>query len=116
MRVHICAVGRLRTGPEDALIQDYLTRFDRTGRALSLTMGEVREVEDKKGKGMEAEAELLLRAIPEGAQSVALDERGQIMTSPEFAGKIAAWRDDGCSDLAFVIGGADGLSKELRSR
>ena len=36
MRVHICAVGRLRTGPERALIDDYITRFDRTGRGLGL--------------------------------------------------------------------------------
>ncbi|MEO9466618.1 MAG: 23S rRNA (pseudouridine(1915)-N(3))-methyltransferase RlmH, partial [Sulfitobacter pontiacus] len=36
MRVHICAVGRLRAGPEKDLIDDYLNRFDRTGRALGL--------------------------------------------------------------------------------
>ncbi|MDF1670778.1 MAG: 23S rRNA (pseudouridine(1915)-N(3))-methyltransferase RlmH [Roseovarius sp.] len=116
MRVHICAVGRLRTGPEADLLDDYLTRFDRSGRALSLSKGEVREVEDKKGKGMQAEADLLVRAIPDGATVVALDERGQVLSSPEFATKIAHWRDDGCADLAFVIGGADGLSKELRAR
>jgi len=116
MRVHICAVGRLRTGPEADLLDDYLTRFDRSGRALSLSKGEVREVEDKKGKGMQAEADLLARAIPDGATVVALDERGQVLSSPEFATKIAHWRDDGCADLAFVIGGADGLSKEMRAR
>ena len=54
MRVHICAVGRLRAGPERALIDDYLTRFDRTGRALGLGPVSVHEVEDKKGGGMEA--------------------------------------------------------------
>ena len=36
MRVHICAVGRLRAGPEKDLIDNYLNRFDRTGRALGL--------------------------------------------------------------------------------
>ena len=36
MRVHICAIGRLRAGPEQALIDDYLTRFDRTGRGIGL--------------------------------------------------------------------------------
>ena len=116
MRVHICAVGRLRTGPEADLLNDYLTRFDRTGRALGLTLGEIREVEDKKGKGMSAEAELLARAIPDGAMVVAMDERGQVLSSPDFAGKLAHWRDDGCGDLAFVIGGADGLDKDLRAR
>jgi len=42
MRVHICAVGRLRKGPERDLYDDYLTRFDRTGRALAL--GRCRDV------------------------------------------------------------------------
>lgn len=116
MRIHICAVGRLRTGPEADLFQDYMTRFDRTGRALSLARGALHEVEDKKNKGMEAEAALLERAIPDGAAIVALDERGQMLTSPEFAGKIAHWRDAGRGDLAFVIGGADGLGKGLRQR
>lgn len=116
MRVHICAVGRLRAGPETALIDDYLTRFDRTGRPLGLNCAELREVEDKKGKGMAAEAELLLRAVPDGATLVALDERGKTLSSPEFADQIGRWRDDGVGDVAFVIGGADGLAKDLRAQ
>ena len=52
MRVHICAVGRLRKGPERDLYDDYLTRFDRTGRALALGPAQLIEVEDKKGGGM----------------------------------------------------------------
>ncbi len=116
MRVHICAVGRLRTGPERALIDDYLTRFDRTGRALGLGPAAVAEVEDKKGGGMAAEAELLERAVPSGALICVLDERGRVMSSPEFADQIAGWRDGGRQDLAFVIGGADGIAPELRAK
>ena len=56
MRVHLCVVGRLRKGPEKALIDDYLTRFDRTGRSLGLGPARVVEVEDKRGGGMAAEA------------------------------------------------------------
>jgi 23S rRNA (pseudouridine1915-N3)-methyltransferase len=116
MRVHICAVGRLRTGPERALIDDYLTRLDRTGRALGLGPVQVHEVEDKKGGGMAAEAALLERAVPAGAVICTLDERGTIMSSPEFANRLADWRDAGRGDLALVIGGADGLAPELRAR
>lgn len=116
MRVHICAVGRLRTGAERALIDDYLTRFERTGRALGLGPAQVHEVEDKKGGGMSAEALLLDRALPKGSVIVALDERGTVMTSPKFSQKLALWRDDGRADLAFVIGGADGIAPELRDR
>ncbi|MDR7123314.1 23S rRNA (pseudouridine(1915)-N(3))-methyltransferase RlmH [Pseudotabrizicola sp. 4114] len=116
MRVHLCAVGRLRTGPERALIDDYVTRFDRSGRALSLGPLTEHEVEDKRGGGMAAEAELLARAVPAGALLVTLDERGALVTSPEFAGMLARWRDDGRQDLAFVIGGADGIDPGLRGR
>lgn len=116
MRVHICAVGRLRACPEKALLDDYLTRFDRTGRALALGPAQLHEVEDRKGGGMAAEAELLSRAIPSGALTCILDERGRTPTSPEFATQMATWRDDGQADVAFVIGGADGLAPELRER
>ncbi|SPH24450.1 Ribosomal RNA large subunit methyltransferase H [Defluviimonas aquaemixtae] len=114
MRVHICAVGRLRAGPERALIDDYLARFDRTGRALGLGPAAVHEVEDKKGGGIEAEAALLTRALPSGAVTLALDERGRMMSSPDFAALLGRWRDAGRQDAAFVIGGADGLAPALR--
>lgn len=116
MRVHICAVGRLRTGPERALFDDYLTRFDRTGRANGLGPAALHEVEDKKGGGIAAEAALLDRVIPQGAVLAVLDERGKLLSSPEFADTIAGWRDAGRSDLALVIGGADGIAPELRAR
>ncbi|MDA3857081.1 MAG: 23S rRNA (pseudouridine(1915)-N(3))-methyltransferase RlmH [Roseovarius sp.] len=116
MRIHICAVGRLRTGPERALIDDYLTRFDRTGRALGLGPAQLHEVEDKKGGGMAAEATLLERVIPTSSVIVALDERGKLQSSPEFATQLGDWRDGGRGDLAFVIGGADGIAPELRKR
>lgn len=116
MRVHICAVGRLRTGPERALIDDYLTRLDRSGRALGIGPVQVHEVEDKKGGGMSAEAALLERVIPSGAVICTLDERGTLMSSPDFAERLAGWRDAGRGDLALVIGGADGIAPELRAR
>lgn len=114
MRVQVCAVGRLRTGPERDLIDDYTTRFDRTGRGLGLGPLELREVEDRKGGGMAAEAGLLRRALPAGAAVIALDERGRVMSSPEFAQMLARYRDEGRGDLAFVIGGADGIDPGLR--
>ncbi len=114
--MHLCAVGRLRSGPERDLIADYSQRFDRTGRALSLGPLLEHEVEDKKNAGMAAEAELLARAVPAGAVLVTLDERGKLLTSPEFAAQLARWRDGGRQDVAFVIGGADGIDPSLRAR
>ncbi|SEW30181.1 23S rRNA (pseudouridine1915-N3)-methyltransferase [Aliiroseovarius sediminilitoris] len=116
MKVHICAVGRLRGGAERDLINDYLTRFDRTGRVLGLGPADIHEVEDKKGGGMSAEAALLERAIPRSALICTLDERGKVLSSPDFAKLLGRWRDDGCGDVAFVIGGADGIDPALRAQ
>ncbi|WP_353475443.1 23S rRNA (pseudouridine(1915)-N(3))-methyltransferase RlmH [Salipiger sp. H15] len=115
MRVHLCVVGRLRSGPERDLIDDYLKRFDRTGRALGLGPVTVTEVEDRKGGGMAAEAALLRKAIPAGARLCILDERGRVTSSPDFARQLGDLRDGGLGDLAFVIGGADGIDPGLRA-
>lgn len=116
MRLHLCAVGRLRAGPERALVDDYMQRFDRTGRPLGLGPLTEHEVEDKRGGGMAAEAMLLERAVPAGAVLVVLDERGRTLDSPGFARLLAGWRDAGRQDAAFVIGGADGIYPDLRAR
>ena len=115
MRVHIIAVGRLRAGPEKDLVDDYLTRFDRTGRSMGLGPARVVEVDDRKGGGMSAEAALLRRAIPDGALLAVMDERGRMESSPDFAARLAGWRDQGRGDLALVIGGADGIDPALRA-
>ncbi len=116
MRLHVCAVGRLRAGPERDLVSDYMQRFDRTGRPLGLGPVTEHEVEDKKNLGMAAEAVLLDRAIPAGALLATLDERGRVISSPDFADQLARWRDAGRQDVAFVIGGADGIAPALRDR
>lgn len=116
MRLHLCAVGRLRAGPERALLDDYLQRFDRTGRALGLGPAAEHEVEDRKGGGRMAEGALLARAVPAGAALVVLDERGRMLSSPDLADTLARWRDGGRQDAAFVIGGADGVDPGLRDR
>ncbi len=114
MKLHLCVVGRLRAGAERDLCTDYATRFNRTGRALGLGPLTIHEVEDRKGGGMRAEAALLRKAIPAGAVVCVLDERGRQMTSPDFAARLAEWRDQGRQDLALVIGGADGIDAALR--
>ena len=51
---------------------------------------------------------------PRPVSAAAHTRAGKVMTSPEFAKLLAKWRDQGCRDLAFLIGGADGLAPELR--
>ena len=110
MRIVLLAAGRLRRGPEKALVDDYLERFARAGRGLGLPPISLLEVE-----GRAAEPDAVLAAVPSGAALVALDERGTEATSPEFADRLAAWRDD-ARDVCFVIGGADGLAPAIRDR
>lgn len=109
---HLIAVGRLRRGPEKALYDHYAGRL---GRPIT-----VREVEEKRPlSGPELkkrEGALLLGALPAGCRVIALDERGKTLSSVAFSDLVAAWRDEGVPAAAFVIGGADGLSDEVRAR
>jgi 23S rRNA (pseudouridine1915-N3)-methyltransferase len=112
MRLHVIAVGRLKRGPAEELFELYRRR-------LTWPL-EVREVDEARNlptaQRVARETELLLAAIPERATVVALDERGQALGSEAFARRVAAWRDGGASDLAFLIGGADGLGDATRTR
>lgn len=112
MRLLLAAVGRAKAGPERMLYEQYSRRL-----AWPLT---VREVEEKRPLPPEElkarEAELLLAAVPKAAVVVALDERGRTLSSPTFAEQIRTWRDAGVSDVAFLIGGADGHGEAVRSR
>jgi 23S rRNA (pseudouridine1915-N3)-methyltransferase len=62
---------------------------------------------------MQREGELLLQAVPAGATLVALDRRGKVLDSEAFAARLGTWRDNSVSDLAFLIGGADGHTEQL---
>ncbi len=113
MKVRICAVGRSRSGPERALADDYLDRFARVGGNVGLGPARVTEV-DAKGAGRDAESALLERAASGAVWT--LDERGEALTSPGFARALAEARDGGVRELSILIGGADGLAEELRSK
>lgn len=115
MRITLIAVGRLRGGPEADLVADYLDRFARTGRNLGLPPVSVVEIDDRQSRNMADEAARITRALPDRAALAVLDERGRMLTSPDFAGHLAGWRDAG-RDMALVIGGADGLDPALRQR
>jgi len=78
------------------------------------------EVEERRslpaGPLKAREGELILGGLPSGFPFVALDERGTQWSSRALAERIAAWRDQGSPELAFAIGGADGLSETVRDR
>ncbi len=62
------------------------------------------------------ESDRILAALKPGEKVVVLDERGRQLTSPAFAQCLGAWRDQGIRDIAFVIGGAYGMTDEVRER
>jgi len=62
------------------------------------------------------EAALILGALSARARLIALDERGTVRSSRGLADQLAAWRGQGVAELAFAIGGADGLGAEVLDR
>lgn len=117
MRLKIAAVGRLKSGPESALVEDYAARIRAVGRGLGVTQFAIVEVEAPKGLDGEARRQKESAALIEatgGARRLALDERGRALSSEEFAALLARWRDDGAPEIALLIGGADGHAPDLR--
>ncbi|HZS84660.1 MAG TPA: 23S rRNA (pseudouridine(1915)-N(3))-methyltransferase RlmH [Stellaceae bacterium] len=111
MRVLIAAVGRAK-GPHLALQQHYAQRIH---WPLSIV-----EVEERRplpaAERCRREGALLLAALPERAAIVALDEHGTSLASAALPGALAKWRDAGGGQIAFLIGGADGLDEAVLAR
>ena len=116
MRLTIIAIGRLKSGPEAVLVDDYLARANQMGRGLALGPCSITEIDERKVRGRENEGTRLIAALPEGASAIALDERGKTLTSPDFAKLLADLRDRGVAETAFLIGGADGHGDAVRKR
>ena len=112
MRITILCVGRLKSGPELDLCNDYLSRFRKAGRQLGYRGVEVIEV--ASGGGLDAEAARLAEKIPDGASTIRLDEFGKNYLSTEFSGLMVTLRDKGVADLCFIIGGAEGYGSAIR--
>ena len=100
-RIRILAVGKVRKSWVREGLTTYLKRLP------GLTVLELRE------SSPEREAEALLAELRGDEQLVALSEEGQPLGSAQLAERL---RDSGSSRLAFVIGGADGLTQRLKQR
>lgn len=115
MRLSILAIGRMpgdKKLPERALFDTYAGRI-----SWPLAVKELDDRKKRTGPDLKrAEAALLMAAIPDGAKVVCLDERGKNLTSRGFAEHLGTWRDYGIRDIAFIIGGADGLDDSVRQK
>jgi 23S rRNA (pseudouridine1915-N3)-methyltransferase len=106
MRIRILCVGRLRDGPERALVDDYLARAQKAGKSLGYRS--IEEIEVASGS-VQDEGERLLAKHANGVL-IRLDERGEAWTSSDLSRRLARWRDGGQEAADFIIGGADGTS------
>jgi 23S rRNA (pseudouridine1915-N3)-methyltransferase len=120
MRLVVIAIGRLKQGPERELADRYRGRFDDLGRKLGFRSLDIHEIPESRARDtarrIDEEATAILAMVPEGSVVVALDETGKNIDSAAFAGHLGRWRDESVPSTIFVIGGADGLSPELRRK
>jgi 23S rRNA (pseudouridine1915-N3)-methyltransferase len=120
MRLVVAAVGRLKDGPERALLDRYRERLAPLAKRLGLAPVAWHEVAESRGGDAaarrEEEGAALLRLVREAEHLIALDERGKALTSQAFAQALASARDRGAKTGGIVIGGPDGLSNAVRER
>jgi 23S rRNA (pseudouridine1915-N3)-methyltransferase len=120
MRLLICAIGRLKQGPERELAASYRKRAEAAGRPLGWRDIEVIEIRESRAHDAERrrieESIALANVIPEAAMVVILDQRGENIDSAGLASLLRRWREENCPAGAFIVGGADGLAPSLAQR
>jgi 23S rRNA (pseudouridine1915-N3)-methyltransferase len=115
MRLRVIAVGTRMPRWVDETVADYTRRL---GSKLDVTVQEMPAAARRagsRGSAMALEGEGLLARLREGEFVVALDERGRELSTRELATWLAARQRDG-RDVAFLIGGPDGLAPGVRER
>ena len=116
MQLVILAVGQKMPAWVEAGFGEYAKRMPPECR---ITLKEIRAVDRSGGKPAETvmrmERERIEAALPKAAKIIALDERGKDWTTMQLAQNLVSWQQDG-RDVAFIIGGADGLDAEFKTR
>jgi 23S rRNA (pseudouridine1915-N3)-methyltransferase len=116
MELCIIAVGQRMPPWIDAGFQDYAKRMPPECRMfLKEVKAEPRSIGKTVSALLAAEAERVLQALPRQAYMIALDERGKDFTTLQVSEQMKHWQQETPS-VAFLIGGADGLAPELKSR
>ncbi|MEL6541270.1 MAG: 23S rRNA (pseudouridine(1915)-N(3))-methyltransferase RlmH [Pseudomonadota bacterium] len=98
MLLHIIARGKIARSPEADLVARYEKRLT---WPVKLT-----ELPETGGR---------VPDLVTPCKTVLLDERGKAMGSEDFAQSLGRWRDDGVREARFVLGAADGHSREERA-
>lgn len=111
MKIDVIAVGRLKKGPLFDLAEDYKTRLK-----WPLTIHECESKHTDPKQMQKDEGEQILAKMKNDAVIIVLDERGNGLRSLDFAKTIENFQNSGESHIQFIIGGADGLTEEIRER
>lgn len=114
MKVRLLLVGRTERGHVGQGLEHYLERVRRSATVEVVVLPEA----GTGGAAQQARLEepRILGALQPGERVVLLDERGRTLTSPQFAGQLGAWRDQGVRQVVFIIGGAYGVTDAVRER
>jgi 23S rRNA (pseudouridine1915-N3)-methyltransferase len=120
MRLTIAAVGRSRESPELALCELYCERARVLAPKLGFSKLDLVVIDTSRETAADArmteEAAKIAARLAPGTRRIALDEGGRTMSSEAFAKHLRRLADSGTRDLAFLIGGPDGLAQPLRDR
>lgn len=113
MKIELVAVDKLRAPWAREAVAEYLGRVKRYAPVRR------REVKAARGDGAEAIAEEgerveAVAAIGPSDRLVAVDPRGESLTSEAWASMIAGWANEGVGRVVFALGGAGGLSEVVR--
>ncbi len=115
MRLWLVTVGHKMPDWITTGFNEYAKRMPREAR---IELVEIKPEPRTTGKNvaqiMEAEAQRILAALPQDALRIALDERGTHLTTRQMAQQMQDWLRGG-HDVAFIIGGADGLHESVKS-
>ncbi|MDP2399798.1 MAG: 23S rRNA (pseudouridine(1915)-N(3))-methyltransferase RlmH [Burkholderiales bacterium] len=115
MKLHILAVGQRMPAWIDEGFIEYAKRMP---REMPLALKELKPAQRSASAGdlprwLATEAERIEAALPESALRVVLDEKGRSFPTRGLAVNLEQWRREG-RDVAFIIGGADGLADGIR--
>ncbi|MGH8481233.1 MAG: 23S rRNA (pseudouridine(1915)-N(3))-methyltransferase RlmH [Nevskiaceae bacterium] len=116
MKVRLVAVGTRVPKWVAAGVAEYQPRLPREWRFELVEIPvAARSGKADVGRLKRAEGERMLRAIPAGAEIIAFDERGELLSTADWARAVQGWQREG-RDVALLIGGPDGLAPEALAR
>lgn len=113
MKLLLVAVGQRQPAWTETAYDDFAKRFPPEMRLELKAVKTETRGSKTPDQLMAAEAARLSAALPKGVRRVVLDERGTRLTTVQLSQRMKVWMGDG-RDVAFIVGGPDGLDPELK--